>query len=46
MKRISMKHLGATLISATLALGALTTTTLADSMNTWKPKWTETGELV
>ena len=46
MKRINMKHLGATLISATLALGALTSTTLADSMNTWKPKWTETGELV
>lgn len=46
MKRIIMKHLGATLISATLALGALTSTTLADSMNTWKPKWTETGELV
>ena len=46
MKRIIMKHLGPTLISATLALGALTSTTLADSMNTWKPKWTETGELV
>ena len=46
MKRISMKHLGATLISATLAVGALTSTTLADSMNSWKPKWPEKGELV
>lgn len=46
MKRFNINHLGAALISASFAFGALTTTAIAEGMASWKPSWTETGELV